>query len=127
MDPRVKSMVVVRNVALGLLDRELRMDAMIDSGATFCVVPPSVAHILGFNYSNRISAQRVNVVGGQVMMDIHTLEYLRVGTAQVHHVRFGVCGTGPGSRFMLVGLSFMQHFRTTLDLHGVRVLFRPTT
>jgi clan AA aspartic protease (TIGR02281 family) len=120
-------MAVVRNVALGIIPGELRFDAMIDSGATDCVVPPSTALALGFDSSNRLGAKRVNVVGGQADMDLHRLEYLRVGTAQVHDLMFGVLDTGPLSRFVLIGLSFIKQFRTTFDFDEGRVLFRSRT
>lgn len=119
----MKNVAIVRNVALGLLTRELHLDAMVDTGATWCVVPPSIARTLGFNTDNRIAAEKVNVVGGQIMMDLHRLEYLKVGSAKAHLVTFGVCNMGP-SRLMLVGLSFIRQFMTTFDFQNNRILFR---
>ncbi len=66
----------------------------------------------------------VNVVGGSMQMDLHTLEYVRAGTAQVYRVSFCVGDLGPASRFMLLGLSFVKYFTTTLDFDQWRVLFR---
>jgi hypothetical protein len=51
-----------------------------------------VPRALGFDSSNRIDCRRVNVVGGKAWMDMHWLEYLRVGTAKAYRVMFGVCG-----------------------------------
>lgn len=77
---------MIRNVALGILSGEHRADAMLDTRATYCVVPPSVARLLEFNSGNRLGTRPVNVMGGQVMMDLHRLEYLKVGTALAYRV-----------------------------------------
>ena len=100
------------------------MDALLDTGATYCVVPASVAFSLGFNEENRLGKQTVNVVGGRLDMDLHKPDYVRAGTAQVYRVSFCVGDLGPASRFMLLGLSFVEHFTTTLDFDRWRVLFR---
>lgn len=57
-------------------------------------------------------------------MDLHELEYVRAGTAQVYQVSFCVGDLGPAFRFMLLGLSFIEQFTTTLDFDGQRVVFR---
>ena len=115
---------LVRNVALGTLTTEYHLDAMIDTGTTDCIVPPSIARALGFYPENRIRRQPTNTLGSQVQMDLHRLEYLRVGSAKAWNVRVGVHTTMPGSRWMIVGLSFMRQFRTTFDFDEGRVLFR---
>ena len=48
LDRRVRSMVVVENVALGTFSAEVHVDAVIDTGSTLCVVPPIFARQLGF-------------------------------------------------------------------------------
>jgi predicted aspartyl protease len=121
-------MVVVQNVALGTFSDEIRLDAVIDTGATLCVVPPIFARQLGFDYSNRLEGGPVNVIGGgTVQMDVHRLEWVRVGSAKAYDVKIGVQDTfaGPGARKMLVGLTFIKQFRTTFDFDGGRVVFRP--
>jgi predicted aspartyl protease len=120
-------MVVVQNVALGTFSGAVHMDAVIDTGSTFCVVPPVFARLLGFDYSNRLEGRRVNVIGGgSVEMDIHRLEWVRVGSARAFDVMMGVAESfaGPGSRKMLVGLTFIKQFRTIFDFNGDRVVFR---
>jgi predicted aspartyl protease len=120
-------MVVVQNVALGTLSDEIHLDAVIDTGAAVCVVPPFYARQLGFNSSNRLQAGPLNVIGGgTIQTDIHRLEWVRVGSAQVHDVPIAVQNTfaGIGARKMLVGLTFIKHFRTILDFDGDRVVFR---
>lgn len=118
-------MVVVQNVALATLSDEVHLDGVIDTGSTLCVVPPVFARALGFDYSNRLDGARVNVIGGgSVEMDIHQLEWVRVGSAQAYDVRIGVSDTFAGSRNMLVGLTFIKQFRTIFDFDGGRVVFR---
>lgn len=123
--PTARNVVLLRNVRLGTVEGERRVDALLDTGATYCVVPASVASALGFDEGNRLGKQALNVVGGRVEMDLHKLEYVRVGTAQVYRVSFCVGDLGPAFRFMLLGLSFVEHFTTTLDFDRRRVLFRP--
>jgi predicted aspartyl protease len=120
-------LAVVENVTLSTLTDEIRLDGVIDTGATLCVVPPSFARQLGFDDSNRLDQQSVNVIGGgSIDMDIHRLEWVKVGSAKAYSVMFGVQDTfaGAGSRKMLVGLSFIRQFRTIFDFKGRRVLFR---
>ncbi len=82
---------MVQNVALGTFSGAVHVDAVIDTGSTFCVVPPIFARLLGFAYSNRLEGRRVNVIGGgSVEMDIHRLEWVRVGSARAFDVMMGV-------------------------------------
>ena len=115
---------MIRNVTLGTLTTEQHLDALIDTGASLCIVPPSIARVLEFHSGNRIRTEKTNIVGGQVEMDVHRLEYLKVGSAKAWSVMIGVHNTIPNSRYMLVGLSFMSRFRTTFDFKEGRVLFR---
>lgn len=65
------------------------------------------------------------MVGSYVQMDMHRLEWVRVGSAKAYSVIFGVHDTFPNSRDMLVGLTFMGKFRSvTFDFDEGRVLFR---
>lgn len=122
--PTARNVVLLRNVRLrGTAEGERRLDALLDTGATYCIVPASVAFALGFDEGNRLGRRAVNVVGGRLEMDLHELEYVRAGTAQVYRVSFCVGDLGPAFRFMLLGLSFVEHFTTTLDFDRRRVLF----
>jgi predicted aspartyl protease len=121
---RVRTKAVVQNVTLGTLTDEIHLDAVIDTGSTLCVVP-IFARQLGFNSSNRLEGGLVRVIGGgTVQMDKHRLERVRVGSAMAYDVEIGVQNTFAGSRQMLVGLTFIKQFRTTLDFDEGRVLFR---
>ena len=126
----MRSMVVVRNVVLSTFSDEVHVDAVIDTGSTLCVVPRVFACQLGFKPSNRLGGGPVNVIGGgSVQMDVHRLEWVRVGSAKAYDVKMGVQKTfaGPGSRLMLVGLTFINQFRTIFDFDGGRVVFRART
>jgi predicted aspartyl protease len=124
LDPRARKIALVRNATLGTLTTEHHLDALIDTGATYCIIPPSTARVLGFNSSNRVGRERVTTVGGQIEMDMHWLEHLKVGSARAYRVQFGVYNTVPSARFIFVGLTFMKRFRTTFDFDEGRVLFR---
>lgn len=128
LDPRSKarSAVLVSNITLGSLTGELHADAMLDTGAALCIVPPSFARSLGFHSGNRHGVKVFDVVGGgQVSMDLHRLSYLRVGTSEAYNVPFAVALPGPKWRIVLLGLSFVEKFgTTTVDLDEERVVFR---
>ena len=126
----MRSMVVVRNVVISTFSDEIHVDAVIDTGSTLCVVPPIFARRLGFEYSNRLDGGPVNVIGGgSVQMDVHRLEWVRVGSAKAYDVKMGVQKTfaGSGSRLTLVGLTFISQFRTIFDFNRDRVVFRSRT
>ena len=80
------SVLLVRKVALGVMGGEQYVDALVDTGSTYCIVPRRMANLLGFNKGNRLGTKRVSVVGGWRTMDRHRVERIRVGTARVHSV-----------------------------------------
>ena len=100
LDPvGVSKIALVRNVTLGTLTNEQHMDAMIDTGSTYCIVAPSIARALGFHSSDRIGEEPTHhTIGGRVLMDLYRLEYLKVGSAKAYRVTFGVHTTVPGTR-----------------------------
>ena len=58
-------------------------------------------------------------------MDMHRLEYVKVGSAKAYGVMFGVHDTFPDSKAVLVGLTFIRQFNTlTFDFDQKRVLLR---
>lgn len=116
-------LVLIQDVALNSGDRKARVDAVLDTGATYCVIPRQEAERLGFASGNRLSSYRVWGVGGIVAMDRHRLEYIQAGAARAHDVDCLV-GKYP-SDFMLLGMSFIEKFTITLDLDTMRVVFRP--
>ena len=116
---------VVHNITLATMTSEIHVDALIDTGASICVVPPPIAHALGFGPHNRLRRRRVNVVGGQAWMDVHRLEYVKVGSAKAYGLLFGAYEAFPDPRMTLVGHTFMERFKTvTFDLAKKRVVFR---
>jgi predicted aspartyl protease len=125
INPHVVRMAIVQNVALGSVSDEVHLDAVIDTGATMCIVPPIFTRQLGFDSSNRLRGGPIRVIGGSIVqIDEHRLEWVRAGSAAVYDVQIGVCTTFAGSRNMLLGLNFIKQFRTILDFDAGRVLFR---
>ena len=116
--------MLVRKVALGVMGGEQYVDALVDTGSTYCVVPRRMARLLGFNKDNRLGTTRVSVVGGWRRMDRHRLERIRVGTARVHSVPILVDQMGAGFEpIMLLGLAFLQRFNVTIDFDRNEILF----
>jgi predicted aspartyl protease len=127
MDPAAaaESVVMVRKVALGVIGGEQYVDALVDTGSTYCIVPRRMARLLGFNKDNRLRTRRGSVVGGWRTMDRHRVERIRVGTARVHGVTILVDQMGAGfSPAMLLGLAFLQRFNVTIDFDRNEILFR---
>lgn len=58
-----------------------------------------------------------------IIMDRHRFEYIQVGAARAYGVDLLVGDALPG--FMLLGMSFIENFATTLDLDTMRLVFRP--
>lgn len=118
-------LVLIQNVTLNSGTREVRVDAVLDTGATHCVIPRLEAERLGFAPDNRLGFYRVRGIGGIIMMDRHRLDYVQAGAARAYDVSCLV-GESPFD-FMLLGMSFIERFTTTLDLDAMRVIFRPRT
>jgi predicted aspartyl protease len=116
---------IVRNITLATMTSEIHVEALIDTGATRCGVSPNIARALGFEPRDRLRQRDVHVVGDQVKMDMYRLEYMKVGSAKAYNVSYGVYSTFAEPRITLVGLTFMQIFKTiTFDLARKRVVFR---
>jgi predicted aspartyl protease len=118
---------MIRNIAVGTGTKQLHLDAILDTGATDCVVSPYVAKLLGFHKGNRLGVQRTHVVGGgQILLNRHRLEYVRVGTAKAYNVRLLVAELSPTYKFaLLIGLSFIKQFTsTTVNFDTSTAFFR---
>jgi predicted aspartyl protease len=125
--PGAKSVVLIRNTVLGVSPKELHVDAILDTGATHCIVSPHIAKLLGFHKGNRLGVERTSVVGGgERKLDRHRLEYVRVGTAKAYNVGLLVADLGPTYKFaLLIGLSFIKQFTsTTVNFDTSEVFFR---
>lgn len=118
--------MIIRKVTLSTVSEKIHVDAILDTGATHCIVQPNVAKLLGLHGSNRLGVQRYNVVGGgKRFSDRHCLEHVKVGTARAHRVSVLVEDFGPEYRFfILLGLSFIRKFMLTVNLDENLVVFR---
>lgn len=121
-----RSLIGIRNVELGFGGKTARADALLDTGATYCVIPDFVAEQLDLRESERAGTELVQaVLGRRSTMDRFRIDRMRAGTAQAHNVDILVGEAVLG--LMLLGMSFIGKFTTTLDLDGKRVVFRPRT
>lgn len=121
-----RKLAVIRDVRLGATDREAPADALLDTGATYCVIPEAIADRLNSQPDKRLGIERVRgVLGRAATLERYRLEHVRAGTAQVYGVDVLVGEAVLG--LMLLGMSFIDRFTTTLDLDAVRVIFRLRT
>jgi gag-polyprotein putative aspartyl protease len=120
----LRRLVLIQDIKLGFGSREARRDAIFDTSSTHCMITKALANRLNLHPGERIGAERVQGVSGRaILLDRYLLEYVRAGTAQAWDVDILVGGTAPGN-FMLLGMSFIEKFQTTLHLDEMRVVFR---
>jgi|GEM_PF-6328008 predicted aspartyl protease len=121
-----RNLIVIQNIELGFRGKTARADALLDTGATYCVIPDFVAEQLDLRESDKVGTEVVQaILGRRSTMDRHRIDRMRAGTAQAHDVDILVGEAVLG--LMLLGMSFIGKFTTTLDLDEKRVLFRPRT
>ncbi|MBA2691662.1 MAG: retroviral-like aspartic protease family protein [Rubrobacter sp.] len=106
--------------------KETRADAILDTGSTFCVISQDIADRLGLTEDDRRGTQRNMIVGGRItLMNRYRLDSIQAGSARAYYVDLLVGDALP--QFILLGMSFIAKFTTTLDLDEKRVVFRTRT
>jgi predicted aspartyl protease len=121
-----RNLIVIQNVELEFGGKVARADALLDTGATYCVIPDFVAEQLELHQSPKLGTEVIQaVLGRRSTMDRHRTNRMRAGTAQAHDVDVLVGEAVLG--LMLIGMSFIGEFTTTLNLDEKRVVFRART
>lgn len=105
-----------------VLNRRLTVPLMLDTGADFTVITKQVAEELRIRTLDRLPTKQFGTAGGVVNFPIATLQSLRVGTAEARDVAVAI-DTDGHMPVGLLGMSFLRHFKMTVDHQRRQVKF----
>jgi clan AA aspartic protease (TIGR02281 family) len=105
-----------------LLNRRLTAPMLLDTGADFTVLTKQVAKDLRLSSLDRLPTQEFKTAGGTVKLPIATLQSLRVGTAEALDVEVAI-DIGGHMPMGLLGMTFLRHFKVTVDHQRGQVTF----
>lgn len=98
---------------------------ILDTGSTFTIIAPSLAHALGLPAVATSARVELQTLAGQTVGAGGTLASIRVGEAELRDVAIVVHDPGSGVDGIL-GNSFLGHYRLTLDADRRLLHLRPT-
>jgi clan AA aspartic protease (TIGR02281 family) len=107
-----------------LLNRQVSVPLMVDTGATYTVVTRQTAQDLGIIGLERLPKHSFLTPGGPVHSPVTTLKSIRVGTIEAQNVEVAIDTEGH-LPLGLLGMTFMHHFKVTVDQAQGRVKFEP--
>jgi aspartyl protease family protein len=87
---------------------------LVDTGASTLVLPASLIPELGFDPAG-LRATTAQTASGRVPARIGTLASVRVGAVAAHDVEVSFIADDKLQGTMLLGMSFLQRFRVTID------------
>jgi clan AA aspartic protease (TIGR02281 family) len=105
-----------------LLNRQVSVRLMLDTGATYTVLTKQTAHNLGITRLERLPKHPFLTPGGPISSPITTLKSIRVGTAEAQNVSVAIDAEGH-LPLGLLGMTFMRHFKVTVDQAQGQVTF----
>jgi clan AA aspartic protease (TIGR02281 family) len=105
-----------------LLNRRLTIPLLLDTGADVTVLTKQAAADLRILGLDRLPKLQFRTPGGMVHFPITTLQSLRVGSAEVRDVEVAVDVDGH-LPMGLLGMSFLRHFKVTVDQPRGQVRF----
>jgi clan AA aspartic protease (TIGR02281 family) len=105
-----------------MLNRHLTVPMLLDTGADFTVLTKQVAKDLRIPSLDHLPKLPFKTAGGMVMFPIATLQSLRVGTAEARDVDVAI-DTGDHMPMGLLGMTFLRHFKVTVDQQRGQVKF----
>ncbi len=115
---------MVKAVLVAPTGIQLPVDMIVDTGATTVVLPMSVAARLGFDAA-ALREAHANTAAGQVSVRLATLPAVRVGAAEVEGVTTMFIADAAIGDKALLGMSFLKHFRLTMDDAAGMIHLRP--
>lgn len=94
---------------------------VVDTGATTVVLPVSAISALGLREAD-LSAGTAQTAGGEVPAQVGSLAAVRVGQAEVKDVQVTFIADEHLGQAALLGMSFLSHFRLTIDDAAQRII-----
>jgi aspartyl protease family protein len=108
---------LVETALVGPNGRRQTMALTLDTGATTIVLPREMIELLGFQDKDLRDGWS-RTVGGRVQVKLGKLKTVKVGHAQAKDVAVAFMAgapPAPGDEFALLGMSFLEHFRLTIE------------
>jgi clan AA aspartic protease (TIGR02281 family) len=105
-----------------LLNRQVSVPLMLDTGATYTVLTRQTAYDLGITGLARLPKHSFLTPGGPIRSPVTTLKSIRVGTAEAQNVAVAIDAEGH-LPLGLLGMTFMRHFKVTVDQAQGQVKF----
>ena len=95
---------------------------LLDTGATYTTLTRQSAKDLGITATEDLPKKRFLTMGGVVLAPVTKLGSLRVGTAEVRDVEVAI-DVDARLRVGLLGMTFLRHFKVTVDQERGQVTF----
>jgi clan AA aspartic protease (TIGR02281 family) len=105
-----------------LLNRQVSVPLMLDTGATYTVLTRQTASDLGITSLARLPKHSFLTPGGPISSPVTTLKSIRVGTVEALNVAVAIDAEGH-LPVGLLGMTFMRHFKVTVDQAQGQVTF----
>jgi clan AA aspartic protease (TIGR02281 family) len=105
-----------------LLNRQVSVPLMVDTGATYTVLTRQTAQDLGIIGLERLAKHSFLTPGGPIQSPVTTLKSIRVGTVEAQNVAVAIDAEGH-LPLGLLGMTFMRHFKVTVDQSQGQVKF----
>lgn len=105
-----------------LLNRQVSVPLMLDTGASYTVLTKQTAHDLGITNLERLPKHSFLTPGGPILSPVTTLKSIRVGTVEAQNVAVAIDVEGH-LPLGLLGMTFMRHFKVTVDQAQGQVKF----
>jgi predicted aspartyl protease len=105
-----------------LLNRRLSVPLILDTGADLTVLTNQVAADLRLSGLAGLPKLQFRTPGGMINLPITTRQSLRIGTAEARDVNIAIDIDGH-LPVGLLGMSFLRHFRVTVDQQRGQVQF----
>ncbi|MEW6273586.1 MAG: retropepsin-like aspartic protease [Bacillota bacterium] len=108
--------LIVRNVKITGPKGSVRVDLILDTGATFTVVAWSILELIGYDPATAPDRQEIITANGVIKVPKIRVLSMAVGDVRAGNVEL-ICHDIPelaGVRGLL-GLSFLKNFRTVID------------
>jgi clan AA aspartic protease (TIGR02281 family) len=97
-----------------MLNRQVSVLMMLDTGATYTVLTRQTAQDLGITGLERLPKQPFLTPGGPILSPVTTVKSIRVGTAEAQDVAVAIDTEGH-LPIGLLGMTFIRHFKVTMD------------
>lgn len=105
-----------------LVNQSVAVPLLLDTGATYTILTKQTAQKLGITALDRLPTRRFLTANGSVLYPVTTVQSVRVGTAEARAVEVAIDVEGH-LPLGLLGMSFLRHFKVTMDHAQRQVTF----